>query len=255
MNYTPPRHIVIVGATSSMAEHCARRWLAAGGVQRLTLIGRDQQRLEPLAADLRIRAGAGVEVRCLSGDLLSTSSIKRLIAQACQPAPPDLVLIAHGHLPEQEQAQQDLSLANNALQVNGVSPALFAEGLASRMAAAGQPATLSIIGSVAGDRGRKTNYIYGAAKGLLERYAEGLQHRLAATAVHVCLIKPGPTATPMTAHLQTQGARLAPVEQVAAHIVRGLAAGKAVIYTPAKWRLIMTIIRHLPRAVFHKLNI
>jgi len=256
MTHAAPRHIVIVGATSSIAERCARRWLAAGGVRQLTLIGRGAERLESLAADLRIRAGADTQVRSLAGDLLDAGGIERLLDQACQSGPPDLALIAHGHLPDQQQAQQDLALAGDALRVNAVSPALFAEGLATRMAAAGQPATLGLIGSVAGDRGRKSNYIYGAAKGLLERYAEGLQHRLAATAVRVCLIKPGPTATPMTAHLQGgQGAALADPDQVAADIVRGLAAGKAVIYTPIKWRPIMAVVRRLPRAVFHKLNI
>jgi hypothetical protein len=181
--------------------------------------------------------------------------VQRLVAETCQPDVPDLVLIAHGSLPDQPACQDDLALVADALAVNGVSPALWAEAFADRLVAAGQAATLGLIGSVAGDRGRKTNYVYGAAKGLVERYAQGLQHRLAASAVRVCLIKPGPTATPMTAHLQSQGARLAPVADVAADIVRGLAAGKPVIYTPAKWWLIMGVIRHLPRAIFHKLNI
>jgi len=255
MTTASPRHIAIVGATSLIAEHCARRWLASGNVQRLTLIGRSPGKLDALAADLRIRGGNGVEVRCLSGDMTAPQDVARLVADACQPTPPDLALIAHGALPDQAACQTDLEQTSDALRVNGVSPALFAEAFAERLAATGQPATLGIIGSVAGDRGRKSNYIYGAAKGLLERYAEGLQHRLAATAVRVCLIKPGPTATPMTAHLQGQRAALADAGQVAADIVRGMAAGKAVIYTPFKWRPIMAAIRHLPRAVFHKLNI
>lgn len=254
MNTANPRHIAIVGATSSIAEHCARRWLALGGVQRLTLIGRAPERLQALAADLRIRGGA-TEVRGLAGDMLTAPDVQSLVTQACQPDAPDLVLIAHGSLPEQAACQNDLALTADALLVNGVSPALFAEAFVAHLIAAGQPATLGLIGSVAGDRGRKTNYVYGAAKGLVERYAQGLQHRLATTAVRVCLIKPGPTATPMTAHLQSQGAKLAPVDEVAADIVRGLTAGKAVIYTPAKWWLIMNVIRHLPRWIFHKLNI
>jgi len=251
---TAYRHIAIVGATSSIAEHCARRWLAPGGVRRLTLIGRNLERLNPLAADLRIRGG-GTEVRCLAGDLLAPQEVQRLVAETCQDDVPDLVLIAHGSLPEQAACQNDLNLMAEALGVNGASPTLFAEAFVARLEAAGQSATLGLIGSVAGDRGRKSNYVYGAAKGLVERYAEGLQHRLAASAVRVCLIKPGPTETPMTAALQRQGAKLAPVDEVAADIVRGMAAGRAVIYTPAKWRLIMTVIRHLPRRVFHKLNI
>ena len=114
---------------------------------------------------------------------------------------------------------------------------------------------LAIIGSVAGDRGRKTNYAYGAAKALVDRYAQGLQHRLAATQVKVVLVKPGPTDTPMTAHLKGQGARLASVESVAQQIVKAVESGKPVVYAPTKWWLIMTIIRLLPRAIFNKLNI
>jgi short-subunit dehydrogenase len=120
------------------------------------------------------------------------------------------------------------------------------------MEAAGS-GTLAIIGSVAGDRGRKTNYVYGAAKGLIDRYAQGLQHRFAGTQVKVVLIKPGPTATPMTAHLPQRG--LASAEAVAHRIVTAVAAGQPVVYAPARWWLIMMIIRHLPRVIFNRLNI
>jgi hypothetical protein len=115
--------------------------------------------------------------------------------------------------------------------------------------------TLIVIGSVAGDRGRKSNYVYGAAKGLVGRYVEGLQHRLAKTSVKVALVKPGPTETPMTAHLKQQGMPLAPVEDVAKAIVDGAAEGKRVVYVPRKWALVMMVIRHLPHFVFARLNI
>ena len=110
-----------------------------------------------------------------------------------------------------------------------------------------------MIGSVAGDRGRKANYVYGAGKGMVERYTQGLQHRFAYTDIKIVLIKPGPTATPMTAHLPSGG--LAPVDQVARAIVKAIEAGKPVAYVPAKWQLIMLIVQHLPRWIFHKLNI
>ena len=115
--------------------------------------------------------------------------------------------------------------------------------------------TLAIIGSVAGDRGRKSNYIYGAAKGLVARYAQGLQHRLANTNVKVVLIKPGPTDTPMTALQKQEGMKLAKVDDVAAMIVNGIARGKPVIYAPGKWALIMMVVRHIPSAVFNRINI
>ena len=115
--------------------------------------------------------------------------------------------------------------------------------------------TLAVISSVAGDRGRKSNYIYGAAKGLVTRYVQGLQHRLANSNVHVVLIKPGPTDTPMTASLVAQGAKLASVESVALGIVTAIERKKTVAYVPGKWWLIMMIIRHLPSFIFNKMNI
>jgi decaprenylphospho-beta-D-erythro-pentofuranosid-2-ulose 2-reductase len=131
---------------------------------------------------------------------------------------------------------------------------LFAEAFAGHMQKANS-GTLAIISSVAGDRGRKSNYVYGAAKGLVTRYTQGLQHRLAGTDVKVVLIKPGPTDTPMTVHLKQQGSRLASVEDVAARIVEGIDQAKSLVYAPAKWALIMMIIRHLPNFIFKKLDI
>ena len=90
---------------------------------------------------------------------------------------------------------------------------------------------------------------------MVTRYVQGLQHRLSGTGVRVVLIKPGPTDTPMTLHLKQQGARLAPVQKVAADIVRGIAAGRLVIYVPAKWALIMNVVRHMPKVLFDRLNI
>lgn len=104
--------------------------------------------------------------------------------------------------------------------MNAVSPALFAEAFAELLARAGR-GTLAIIGSVAGDRGRKANYTYGAAKGFIERYTEGLQYRLAGSGVAVVLVKPGPTDTPMAAPMKTRGGRPASVEEVARATVRG----------------------------------
>jgi hypothetical protein len=115
--------------------------------------------------------------------------------------------------------------------------------------------TLAIIGSVAGDRGRKSNYVYGAAKGLVARYAQGLQHRLAHSAVKVVLIKPGPTDTPMTAHLKASGVRLADAGCVATLIVRAIKSGKPVVYAPRKWGLIMYIIIHMPWIIFKKMDV
>lgn len=249
---TAVQKIVIIGATSAIAEHCARLWVAQGASE-LLLVGRNPDRLERVRADLTVRQPA-CKIGVVIASLTESSGIKALVDTCCEGATPDIVLVAHGSLPDQAACQHSLDETRQALEVNALSPALVAEAFAARMEAAGR-GKLVLIGSVAGDRGRKINYVYGAAKGLVERYAQGLQHRLAGTNVTVTLVKPGPTDTPMTAHLKGQGAKLAPVEDVAARIVDGAAKGKAVVYAPAKWELIMLIIRHLPRFIFNKLNI
>lgn len=217
------------------------------------LVGRDLQRTERVATDLRVRSPSS-RIQTIQANFAEADEIADVVRTIVAQGLPHVVLIAHGSLPDQDACQQSLALARDALQVNGVSPVLFAEAFASSMGLAGR-GTIAIIGSVAGDRGRKSNYIYGAAKGLVSRYAEGLQHRFAGTGVNIVVIKPGPTDTPMTAELKRRGARLAPVEDVAHSIIKGIDRGDSTIYAPGKWRWIMLIIRHLPAFIFNKLNI
>lgn len=244
--------IIIIGATSAIAEHCCRQW-----VQRepcsLLLVARDGARAEAIAQDLRVRSPAST-VAVETADFLDPASIGAMADRAAAAAPIDIVLIAHGMLPEQRLVEADLGLCRETLEVNCVSPALFAEAFAGHLAKAGC-GTLAIIGSVAGDRGRKANYTYGAAKGFLERYAEGMAHRFAGTGVKVVLIKPGPTDTPMAASVKARGRKLAPVDDVARIVVRGIAAGRPVVYAPAIWAPIMFVVRNLPRFVFNRLDI
>lgn len=223
----------------------------------LHLLGRDGERLERLAADLRARAAAGSTVQILVVDFLNAGAIQNTVAQLAASSKIDIALIAHGSLGDQVACQNDLAKNQAELEVNGVSPVLYAEAFAQQMAQANH-GTLCVIGSVAGDRGRRSNYVYGAAKGLVARYVQGLQHRFAGVKgnqVKVVLIKPGPTDTPMTAQLKAKGIKLAPVEDVAAGIVTAVAAGKPVAYVPGKWWLIMMVIRHLPSVIFNKMNI
>jgi short-subunit dehydrogenase len=245
--------IVVIGATSAIAEHCCRLWVQREACD-LLLVARDAGRAERVAQDLRVRSPASsVEVASL--DFLDADAIGRLAEHAAtNKAPIDIVLIAHGWLPEQGLVQSDLVLCRKAIEVNAVSPALFAEAFAALLARAGR-GTLAIIGSVAGDRGRKANYTYGAAKGFIERYAEGLEHRLAGSGVAVVLVKPGPTDTPMAAPMKARGGRPASVEEVARATVRGIDAKRPVFYVPARWGLIMIVVRNLPRMVFNRLNI
>lgn len=246
------QHIVIIGATSSMAEHCARLWVQATTV-RLTLVGRDDVRTSRVADDLRVRSPQS-HIEVMTSDFLHASAIQNTVKTIVAQSAVDVVLIAHGVLSDQPTCQDDVLACDDALQINGVSPVLFAEAFAKSMSAANN-GTIAIIGSVAGDRGRKTNYVYGAAKGLVSRYAQGMQHRLAHTNVKVVLIKPGPTDTPMTSDLKAKGQKMASVEQVAQDIVKGIAAGNPVVYTPGIWEIIMLVVMHLPRVIINKLNI
>lgn len=246
------KRIVIIGATSGIAEQCARLWLARYSLD-LTLIGRNKQRIERVAADLRIRSPQS-SIRSIQAEFLNPEAVDATVSEIFKSGCVDIVLIAHGSLPDQAVCQRNLQSCCDAIEINGISPVLYAEAFAKEMEKTNH-GTIALIGSVAGDRGRKSNYVYGAAKGLVTRYAQGLQHRFAHTGVRVVLIKPGPTDTPMTAHLRGKGTKLAAVEDVARQIVNGIESGRPVIYVPKKWRLIMMIIRHLPYAVFNRMDI
>jgi short-subunit dehydrogenase len=246
------KRIVIVGATSGIAKECARIWVKESPVE-LTLVVRDTSRAQALVSDLLVRSPSS-KIDAISTDFTSPAAIKGLVDAVYQSKTIDVVLIAHGTLPEQAECESNLELCNDTLEINGVSPCLFAEAFANVMQHQGK-GSIAIIGSVAGDRGRKSNYIYGAAKGLVSRYAEGMQHRFASSRLNITLIKPGPTATPMTEKMRANGMKMAPADLVAKEIIEGIAKGKAVIYTPKKWQIIMLIIRHLPSFVFNKLNI
>jgi short-subunit dehydrogenase len=216
------------------------------------LIGRDLLKLNELVDDYKVRSPKTL-VKSYVVDFLNVNEVNKLTKLICSEGQVDLVLIAHGSLPDQALAQSDLIYNSEQIQINAISPVIFAESFVSSLDKS-KPSTIAIIGSVAGDRGRKSNYVYGAAKGLVTRYTQGLQHRLANSAIKVILIKPGPTLTPMTENLSaTKG--FANVEDVAKDIVKGISKSQSVIYTPAKWQIIMMIIRHLPNFIFNKLNI
>ena len=172
------RHVVLVGATSAIATRCARLWVMRETL-RVTLVGRNAPMLERLAADLKTRAPR-TQVEVVATSFVDPPAIAQAVARTVAWGVPDVVLIAQGLLPEQEAGQRDPTYAWRTLEVNALSPVCFAEGFAAAMLVA-RRGTIAIIGSVAGDRGRASNYLYGAAKGLLERYSEGLRHRVAAS--------------------------------------------------------------------------
>ncbi len=243
------KRIVIVGATSAIAEECARQW-ASIEPTHFILLGRNLERLNRVAADLKIRYPQ-TEVELMEANFIDPVEIQATVNAICDQGAVSIALIAHGSLPEQEECQENLNLCKETIEINGISPCLYAEAFAQHMKKQDQ-AVIALIGSVAGDRGRKSNYVYGAAKGLVTRYAQGLQHRFADTNVQITLIKPGPTDTPMTAGMK---GNLASPEEVAKIIVNGIVQKRLTIYAPGKWWLIMMVIRHLPNFIFKKLNI
>ena len=249
---TVRKKIVIVGATSAIASHTARIWAQRGDTD-FVLLGREATRLNRVAADLKAR-GSNNQTYAVVASFTDPIAVQALAKEIASTGAIEVVLIAHGSLGDQQRAQSDLQYCQDELLANGVSAVLFAEAFAAELESAGR-GTLAVIGSVAGDRGRKSNYVYGAAKGLVTRYMQGLAHRFAGTAIKIVLLKPGPTETPMTAALVSSGAKMAPVDVVALGIAKAIERGCPEAYVPSKWWLIMMIIRHLPRVVFNKMNI
>jgi decaprenylphospho-beta-D-erythro-pentofuranosid-2-ulose 2-reductase len=244
------RRVAIFGASSGIGSAVARRY--AEGGHRVVLVGRDRGKVERNAADLRVR-GAGEAVVQVA-DLADTDALPAM-AQAAWTALGglDAALVAHGTLPDEESARRDPRAAMAALLVNFASPALLCEQLAARFEAQ-RSGTIAVVTSVAGDRGRQSNYLYGAAKGGLQRYLEGLRHRLAGAGVRVLDIRPGFVATAMTAHLAQEGPLWAKPDAVARDIARAIERGRpaAVLYTPWFWRPIMLAVRAAPRPLLHR---
>lgn len=239
--------VVVLGATSGIAVACLKRWAPQAG--EIVLVGRDEASLRGVAADLGVRSPrATVEV--VVGDLGTIDGVTTAVEEAFA-EPADLALIAFGTMPTQSEADASPQVAGTILELNGSMNLLAAHLVTQRMLAVGR-GRLGVIGSVAGDRGRQSNYLYGAAKSMVATGVGGLQHRTHGTAVSISLIKPGPTDTAMTAHLRGGSMKLAPVDDVAELIVSGMEQNKPVIYAPKKWRLIMAIIRSVPRALFER---
>ena len=165
----------------------------------------------------------------------------------------DVALIAHGSLPDQKACESSVEKALHEIDINGLSVVALATRLGEKFAAQGR-GSLAVIGSVAGDRGRQSNYVYGAAKGMVSLFLQGLRNRLAKQGIQVLTIKPGFVDTPMTATF-IKGALWAKPEAIAQGIVRAIDRNKDEVYLPAFWWLIMTIIRHVPERIFKRLSL
>ena len=245
-----PRSVLVLGGLSAIARAAAELHAAQGA--RLVLAGRGGDRLEEVAVDLRLRGAASVATVDL--DLAGCDPEReapRLVA-ACG-GTPDVVLLAYGTLGDQARAETDLGHALALIDVNFRSAAAWCLVFARLLEARGA-GTLAVIGSVAGDRGRRSNYVYGAAKGGLGLLVQGIAHRLAGSGARAVLIKPGLVDTPMTRGFPKGGPFWASPERVAAaiHAATRPGAGPAVVYAPGFWRWIMLAIRNLPDALMYR---
>jgi len=245
-----PHRALIIGATSAIASRVARKLAEQGGY--LFLAARNSEHLETVAADARTRGAASVSYRQF--DVLEGDDHATLLDEAWTAlGSVDLVLIAHGTLPDQLRCQQDLALARRELETNAVSTALLMEAAAARLEPQGR-GTLAVISSVAGDRGRQSNYLYGAAKAMVSTYAAGLRNRLFPIGINVLTIKPGFVDTPMTSAFK-KGRLWATPEQIAEDILKAVRRHQQILYTPWFWRIIMAVIRTIPESLFVRLRL
>lgn len=239
------KNVLIVGATSAIAEAAARLYAARG--DRLYLVARDPRRLEALASDLRIRGAKAIHTALFAAeDWHEHEALVDAVWERLGHL--DVALIAHGVLSDQEACDADPCAAAASVDVNASSIASIAGWIARRLEAQGS-GQLGIISSVAGDRGRRSNYTYGAAKAFVSAYASGLRHRLHSKNVGVTLIKPGFVDTPMTASFE-KGPLWTSAGEAGARIVKALDGRAYTVYVPAFWRWIMLVVRLLPERIF-----
>lgn len=243
--------ILIVGATSAIATACARLW-AVREVE-FFLVARDREKLEIVASDLRARGAKTTEVYVLNSSDYA-GQMDMLEACVANLGQLDLALVAYGTLPEQCKCEIDTQYAIEQFSINGSSVIALLNNLASVFEKQ-RYGTLAVIGSVAGDRGRQSNYLYGSAKSAVSTFAAGLRARLYKVGVHVSIIKPGFVLTPMTRELDLPKLLVSSPESVAIAIDKGLVRNKSVIYVPGFWRWIMMVIRYIPDIIFKRLSL
>jgi len=246
---TQPKRILVLGATSGIAEATCRIWAERG--DSLYLIARNGEKLAAVAADMRTRGATYVDFAV--ADLDNTSLHPELLAHAINSlAGLDVAYLPLGVLGDQQKAERSFDEANKIMHTNYVAPVSLLTWLANYCAQR-HAGTLAVLSSVAGDRGRKSNYVYGSSKAGLSAFLAGLRNRIDREGVRVMTIKPGPVKTSMTQGMNQKG--MADVEVVAATIVKAIDKGQDELYVPGKWRIIMGVIKIIPERFFKKLNL
>lgn len=245
----PVLKVAVLGAASGIAEATARLYAKEGAA--LMLVGRRQDRLEEIAVDLRLRGAADVQI--MLADLSEVAAVVLLDDIKDRLGGLDHILLCYGIMSEHNLAEHDLAVASQMIDVNFSSASRLTLAAANLLEKQNS-GSLVVLGSVAGDRGRRSNYVYGASKAGIGVLVQGVAHRFAGKGARAVLVKPGPTDTAMTAGLQKGGPLWASAEQVAKIVRRAADKGGPVVYAPKRWWLIMLIIRSLPSVVFNKMN-
>jgi decaprenylphospho-beta-D-erythro-pentofuranosid-2-ulose 2-reductase len=244
------KNILIVGATSAIAEATARVWAAEHA--QFYLIARNSEKLALVAGDLETRGArattALLDVNELGRHAAAVDAAFRELGRV------DVVLIAHGDLPNQQLCERSEEAALAATHTNATSVVSLLTLIANRMQVQG-PGVIAVLGSVAGDRGRKSNYVYGSSKALVATFLEGLAGRMRPFGVRVITIKPGFVDTPMTAQFK-KGLLWAQPASIAAIIHDRVATARSgSYYAPRFWWAIMVVIRCLPARILYRLNL
>jgi len=241
------RKAVILGAKSDVAQ--ALCYELAAENYHLVLVARKVNVLEALQADLKLKHEATVEL--LEMDFLQYESFSDILTPHLDA---DLVVSVFGYLGDHEKAEEDFTEAHRILQTNYEAACLslhaFSKAMQKRKAG-----TIVGISSVAGERGRQSNYFYGSAKAGFTAFLSGLRNKMVQSNVHVMTVKPGFMDTAMTAHLTLPGPLTASPQQAAKAIRKGIKSQKNVIYVLGRWRLVMFIIRNIPEFIFKKLKL
>jgi short-subunit dehydrogenase len=241
---------LIIGATSAIAQAFARLRVPRG--DELFLVARNAARLQVLAADLQVRGGKKIATLAMDANDFERHGAMFEAARR-ELGDVDTVLIAHGVMGDQKAAERDFKLAEVTYQTNLLSIVSMLTPIAAYFEAQ-RRGTIAVISSVAGERGRQGNFIYGSTKAGLSAYLGGLRNRLHASGVTVLTIKPGFVDSPMTAHLRKSTLFASP-EKVARDIARAIEKGSNVLYTPAFWFWIMAVIRLVPESLFKRLKL
>lgn len=241
--------ILILGGYSGIAQ-AVLNLLAKDGL-KFYLVGRQIDKLNIVRDHILTLANCKVDVE--SFDLTRIEEHRDLLERVLKTMNGlDLLFVCYGVLPNQLELEQEPEKAFENYQVNAISAINFVSHAANYFEKR-QSGTIAVVSSVAGDRGRKTNYFYGSAKSCLDTYLEGLRHRLYGKNVRVVTIKPGTVDTPMTAHLERK-VLVASAEQVGKDIVRAIQKGTDVVYTPWYWKYIMWAVKCIPRKLFYRTN-